>query len=64
MTPRNLWTISKASVFLIDFGVVSGICWMLDVVVLVFAIITIVKAFSNETYEMPIISDLSKIIWK
>ena len=55
--------ISRASTFLIDFGVISGICWMLNIVILVFSIITIIKAFSDETYEMPIISDLSKIIW-
>ncbi|MBO6145389.1 MAG: hypothetical protein J6O62_01125 [Bacilli bacterium] len=59
-----LGAVSRASNFLIDFGIISGLCYMLDVVVVVFAIITIVKAFSDEEYEMPIISDLSKMIWK
>lgn len=59
-----LGAISRASNILIDFGIISGICLMLNIVVCVFAIITIVKAFSNETYEMPLVSDLAKMIWK
>ena len=36
---------------------------MLSLVLWVFSIITIVKAFSNETYEIPVIADLSKKIF-
>lgn len=38
------------------FNIVSLVLW-------VFAIITIVKAFNNEKYEIPVISDLSKKIF-
>ncbi len=37
---------------------------ILNIVIFVFIIITIVKAFSNESYEIPVISDLTKSIWK
>lgn len=56
--------IARASNYILDFGVISGLCYIFDVIIFVFAVITIVKAFSNEVYEMPIISDLSKTIWK
>ena len=60
----GLNAIARASSFIIDFGIIAGLCYMLDVVVCVFAIITVVKAFSDETYEMPIVADLAKMIWK
>ena len=56
--------IANASNYILDFGVISGLCYILDVIIFVFAVITIIKAFNDETYEMPIISDLSKMIWK
>ena len=37
---------------------------LVELVLLVFVIITIVKAFSDESYEIPVISDLTKSIWK
>lgn len=33
-------------------------------VLFVFAIITIVKGFEGKTYEIPVISDMAKAIWK
>lgn len=36
----------------------------LTLVLLVFSIITIVKGFEGETYEIPLISDMAKAIWK
>ena len=37
---------------------------IIQIVIFVFVIVAIVKAFSNESYEIPVISDLSKSIWK
>ena len=46
-------------------GWIIGICaWMVDVAILVFAIIAIVKAVNGEHYEIPLISNLAKAIWK
>lgn len=50
-------------VYTINIAFVSYILNMLSLVLWVFAIITIVKAFSNETYEIPVIADLSKKIF-
>lgn len=46
-------------------GWIIGVCaWMVEIAVLVFAIIAIVKAYHGEHYEIPIISNLAKAIWK
>lgn len=37
---------------------------MVEVAVLVFTIISIIKACQGEHYEIPLISDLAKAIWK
>lgn len=55
----------SSSVVIPVIGWVIGICaWMVEVAVLVFAIIAIVKACQGEHYEIPLISDLAKAIWK
>ncbi len=55
----------SSSVIIPVIGWVIGICaWMVEVAVLVFAIIAIVKACQGEHYEIPLISDLAKAIWK
>lgn len=38
--------------------------WMLSVAVLVFTIIAIIKAYNGEYYEIPIIANIAKAIWK
>lgn len=48
-------------VFNAIFGTVYGV---IAIAILVFIIITIVKAFNNETYRIPIIADLAEKIWK
>ena len=49
--------------YTINVVFISYIFNMLSLVLWVFSIITIVKAFSNETYEIPVIADLSKKIF-
>ena len=49
--------------YTINIAFISYIFNMLSLVLWVFSIITIVKAFSNETYEIPVIADLSKKIF-
>lgn len=49
--------------YTINIGVISYAFNILSFVLWIFAIITIVKAFSNETYEIPVIADLSKKIF-
>ena len=43
------------------FGTIYGV---IAIAILVFIIITIVKAFNNETYRIPFIADISEKIWK
>ena len=49
--------------YTINIAFIGYIFNMLSLVLWVFSIITIVKAFSNETYEIPVIADLSKKIF-
>lgn len=44
--------------------VVSYIFSVLQLVIGIFALITVIKAFSNETYRIPVIADFSEKIWK
>lgn len=55
--------ISTATIFILS-GIVTYIVYVLNVVIFVFEIIAIVKAFENVKYEIPVISDLTKSIWK
>ena len=43
--------------------VVAIVGWMLSVALLVFTIIAIIKAYNEEHYEIPLISNLAKAIW-
>ena len=46
-------------------GLIIGLAlWAAQIAMFVFAIIAIVKAFSNESYRMPVIGDLSEKIFK
>ena len=38
--------------------------WMLSIAIFVFAIIAIIKACNGEHYEIPLISNFAKLIWK
>lgn len=55
--------ISGISLFAIN-GVIGYITSIISILLFVFIIIAIVKAFSDEKYEIPVISDLAKSIWK
>ncbi len=55
--------ISAATIFVLS-GIISSVVSILSVVIFVFEIIAIVKAFENVKYEIPVISDLTKSIWK
>lgn len=57
-------TISILFDHMIGLAIISLVAQIFSIVIFIFAIVTIVKAFNNETYEMPIVSDLSKMIWK
>ncbi len=48
----------------IGFFYVNLLLGMLSLIIFIFIIITIVKAFNDETYEIPVISDFAKSIWK
>ena len=63
-------SIATAMMFTPAFGL-SVVLWilivmisLLEVAVVVFAVITIVKAFNNQKYEIPVISKLANAIWK
>lgn len=59
-----LFTIAKTILtYTINIGIISYAFNILSLVLWIFSIITIVKAFSNETYEIPVIADLSKKIF-
>ena len=60
----GLNTISKLFDHMIGLGLISLVAQIFSIVIFIFAIVTIVYAFSNKRYEMPIVSDLSKMIWK
>ena len=52
-------------------GIVSVLIWILNVsmwliefAVVVFVVITIIKAFHNEKYEIPFVSNIAKAVWK
>lgn len=59
--------INVISRIFLNISGISYIAWVLSIiqiVIFVFVIITIVKAFSNETYRIPVVSDLTEKIWK
>ena len=48
----------------IVFWLLDAALGAIDVLVLVFSIIAIVKAFSNQKYEIPVINNIGNMIWK
>lgn len=57
--------ISSMALIVPILGIVMGVIgWMCSVAILVFAIIAIVKAYNGEHYEIPLIANLAKAIWK
>ena len=66
----TIWIVNIAATIIsyvfgmIGISFVSSICSIITFILMIFSIIAIVKAFSNETYSIPVISDLSKTIWK
>ena len=51
-------------VFSVILWIIAGCLWLIEVAVVVFAVITIVKAFHNEKYEIPVVNKLADAIWK
>lgn len=49
---------------IIGTGILMYVSSCISIILLVFIIITIVKAFEGTRYEIPVISDLTKAIWK
>ena len=49
---------------IIGTGILMYVSSCISIILLVFIIITIVKAFEGTRYEIPVISDLAKAIWK
>lgn len=49
---------------IIGTGILTYVSSCISIILLVFIIITIVKAFEGTRYEIPVISDLAKSIWK
>ena len=60
----GLNVISKFFDNMIGLALISLVAQIFSIVIFIFAIVTIVYAFNNKKYEMPIVSDLSKSIWK
>lgn len=58
-----LSVLSAVTAFILN-GLISSLITIISLVLFIFIIISIVKAFSNEKYEIPVISDLTKSIWK
>lgn len=48
----------------IMLGIVSGLLSLVNLAVLIFAIITIIKAFNGERYEIPVVIKIANAIWK
>jgi uncharacterized membrane protein len=59
--PLGILTLGVFSVIL---WIIVAVLWLLEVAVIVFAVITVVKAFHNEKFEIPIVNNLAKMIWK
>ena len=49
---------------IIGTGILTYVSSCISIILFVFIIITIVKAFEGTRYEIPVISDLAKSIWK
>ena len=48
----------------IILGILSALLGLVELAVLVFAIIAIIKAFYNEKFEIPVVNKLGNAIWK
>lgn len=46
------------------FGILIGLLGLVELAVVVFAIITIVKGFYNQKFEIPFMNKISDLIWK
>lgn len=60
----GLGVISSITVVPFVGWIVGVTAWMAEIALMVFAIIAIVKACNGEHYEIPLVSELAKAIWK
>lgn len=59
----SLSIISGISIFIMG-GIMDYAVRVISAVLLVFRIIAVVKAFNDEKYEIPVISNIANSIWK
>jgi len=59
-----IYFISKIFSYMGGLFFLSWALFAVQIVMFVFVIITVVKAFENETYKIPVIYDMSQAIWK
>lgn len=65
MVYAGIGVVSSSMVFIPVVGwALSLVLWMAEVAVLVFTIIALIKACQGEHYEIPLLADLAKAIWK
>ena len=65
MINAGIGIIASTAVIIPIFGILVAIAgWMLSVAIFVFTIIAIIKACNGEHYEIPLISNFAKLIWK
>lgn len=57
-------TIISRSTYSFGLWYISSVVGIIEIVIFVFALVAVIKAFSNESYEIPVISDLAKSLWK
>lgn len=46
------------------FGILISILGVVEIAVIVFSVITVVKAFNNQRFEIPFMDKISNLIWK
>ena len=61
---NTILTIVSRSTYSFGLWYISSVAGIIELVIFIFALIAVIKAFSNESYEMPIISNIAKSIWK
>lgn len=59
--PLGIISFGVASVIL---WIINGMLWLVEIAVVVFVIITIVKGFHNVKFEIPVVNKLGNAIWK
>lgn len=65
MINAGVCIIASTAIIIPILGILIAIVgWMLSVAIFVFTIIAIIKACNGEHYEIPLVSNFAKMIWK